>query len=610
MLQRKLVITGGLVAIIVAAAVAADYALNVVVLATPALFTPITTAVIATLVASPVGFLVISQHLDVRRVRGALAASLADRERAVIEAETALERLRESEATYRLLADNQTDVITLWTAEGRRKYTSPSVERAFGYTVGEIMALENTGNMHPDDVEMIRNLFRTLTVEAGTRTVEFRLLHKTGDVIWVEGTFQRLGDGSNCLLTTSRIIAERKQLESDLIDALDKANVALAVKSDFLANMTHELRTPLNAIIGFSGLLRQSRSLAPEDARRVELVSDASQTLLRIVDDVLDFSRLEDGAVEFEAQAFDPVQLARATVKLLGGEAKAKGLKLTLLARGPSARLVGDGPRLRQVLVNFIANAIKFTASGGIRVQVDLRLDGDNRLLRMAVADSGIGVPADRIDAIFGRFSQADASISREFGGAGLGLAISQRIIEGLRGRIGVESEVGEGSTFWFEVSMPLAVVSETGRAARADAPSVDRAARLLVVEDNEVNRELICALLKPFDLVIEVAGDGAQAVKAAARSQFDLILMDVQMPIMDGLTATRRIRAARNADAKRVPIIAMTANVLPEQVDRCLAAGMDDHIGKPINPSQLVETLARWSASPAPAEEIAVAVG
>ena len=203
------------------------------------------------------------------------------------------------------------------------------------------------------------------------------------------------------------MITERKRLEDDLIAALDKANAALAVKSDFLANMTHELRTPLNAIIGFTGLLRKSDALEARDARQVGLVWDASQSLLGVVNDVLDFSRLEAGAVRFETNAFDPAELAGSTVALLAGEARAKGLTLAVTGEGLSGRLLGDGARLRQVLVNFVSNALKFTAQGGVEIQVAQRPDKANRRLRVAVKDTGIGVATDQVEAIFGRFTRS-----------------------------------------------------------------------------------------------------------------------------------------------------------------------------------------------------------
>jgi CheY-like chemotaxis protein len=250
------------------------------------------------------------------------------------------------------------------------------------------------------------------------------------------------------------------------------------------------------------------------------------------------------------------------------------------------------------VLTNLISNAVKFTAKGAIKVDVSQGGEGTERRLRIAVTDTGIGVAPDQIHAIFTRFAQADASVSRKFGGTGLGLAISKRIVEAMGGEIGAESVLGEGSTFWFEAPLNLAFEDESPKDAHAPSASVDGALRLLVVDDNAVNLELICTLLDPFDIAIQTASNGVEAVDAAAQFPFDVILMDVQMPTMDGLTATRRIRAAASADRPRVPIVAMTANVLPEQVARCLDAGMDDHIGKPISPTTLLETLARWASA------------
>jgi len=510
-------------------------------------------------------------------------------------AQQALELSRESEALYRLLADNQTDVISLCDGEGNRVYSSPSVERAFGYTPEEMNALPKAVNLHPDDAPVIRALMDTLSPGSDGKA-EYRLLHKDGSAIWVEGSFQRLNDGSNCLLSTTRVITERKRLQQELVQALDEAHAALAVKSDFLANMTHELRTPLNAIIGFSGVLKEAPDLSPRHARQVELVWNASQTLLWVVNDVLDLSKLEAGAVQFETDAFDPTGMAQSTVSLLAGQASAKGLRLWVEAEGLEGRLLGDGARLRQVLTNFISNAVKFTEEGEIEVQVSQRAVGEQRRLRIAVKDSGIGVAPDQTDSIFARFTQADASVSRKFGGTGLGLAISKRLIEAMGGEIGVETTLGQGSTFWFEVSLPVTNATVLEDAGAPNSVTVNQSLRLLVVDDNAVNRELISTLLEPFDLFIETAANGIEAIEALSRSPFDVVLMDVQMPVMDGLAATRCIRDAAVPGAPRVSIIAMTANVLPEQVKRCLEAGMDDHVGKPINPSTLLETLARWS--------------
>jgi CheY-like chemotaxis protein len=327
------------------------------------------------------------------------------------------------------------------------------------------------------------------------------------------------------------------------------------------------------------------------------IISDASENLLSVVNDVLDFSRLEAGAVELDAHPFDPLVMAQSTVELLADQATEKNISISVLADGLGGGLLGDGVRLRQVLTNLISNAVKFTASGEIEVLVRQSEVEGQRRLRISVRDSGIGIPAEQIGGIFGRFTQADASVSRKYGGTGLGLAISSRIIEALGGQIGVESEPGKGSTFWFEVIMPAAsdvLVEEPEAGLSAE---MGQSLRLLVVDDNPVNRELLCALLESFDIDIDTANDGVEAVEAAARGPYDLILMDVQMPNMDGLTATRRIRAAQAPGARRVPIIALTANILPEQVARCLEAGMDDHLGKPINPARLLSILSHWSS-------------
>lgn len=515
------------------------------------------------------------------------AGAFEDLIRHKVEADKALARSQESEALYRLLADNQSDMIALWGPGGTPIYSTPSVDRIFGYTPEERAGLPHFVNPYPDDVELLQSIFTTLRPEDGVQSADYRLIHKDGSIVWVEGSFKRLDDGSGRMLSTGRVATERKQLEHELHRALDDAKAALKAKSDFLANMTHELRTPLTAVVGFANLMKGADDLNPRHARQMEIICDASENLLSVVNDVLDFSRLEAGAVELDAHPFDPLVMARSTVALLADQATNKGIGISVEAEGFEGRLLGDGVRLRQVLTNLISNAVKFTASGEIEVLVRQSKVGDQRKLRISVRDSGIGIPADQIGRVFGRFTQADASVSRKYGGTGLGLAISRRIIEALGGEIEVESEPGKGSTFWFEVVMPAAsdfVVEEPEAGLEAE---MGQSLRLLVVDDNPVNRELVCALLEPFDIDIETANDGVEAVEAAARAPYDLILMDVQMPNMDGLTATRRIRAAQAPGAARVPIIALTANILPEQIARCLEAGMDDHLGKPINPDR-----------------------
>jgi PAS domain S-box-containing protein len=517
----------------------------------------------------------------------------------------ATQDLRDSELSYRLLADNVTDVISLDSAENQRLYVSPSIERVLGYATDELLMTPNYSYMHPDDTELVEAFVTSVTVESGPRTLEYRVFAKDGSIVWAETTFSRLNDGSGRVLRVSRDVSHRKALEAELMDAVARSEAAAAAKTDFLANMTHELRTPLTAIVGFADVLRRSKTISGQDARHAGLIHDASQTLLGVVGDVLDFSKLEAGRFELDPEPFDPAATARSAVAIVAEQAAAKGLSLTVRVDDEAPALVGDAPRLRQVLLNFLSNAIKFTREGGVELTLTHRLQAGRCHLRIEVRDSGIGIDDEHVDSLFTRFTQADASISRRFGGTGLGLAISKQIIEAMAGRIGASSGVGEGSTFWFEVELPLAGDYAASPEADPTGAGLDRSIRALVVEDNAVNRELITVLLSPFGIEIDTACDGAEAVEALSHGRFDVILMDMQMPVMDGLTATRRIRALADREAARTPIIAMTANVLPEQVARCREAGMDDHLGKPIDLPQLLQALDRWTT---PAAELAQA--
>ena len=514
--------------------------------------------------------------------------------------EDAQRSMAASEAQYRLLADNVTDVIAMTGADRQRLYVSPSIAQALGFTPEELQATPNYSYLYPEDREAVLSTIDSLTPRDSRRTIEYRVTHRDGHVFWVETSFTlappTADEPGGEVISVSRNIEARKALETELVEARQRAEEAAAAKSEFLANMTHELRTPLNAIIGFSGILAGSKRLTDEDARHAGLIHDASATLLELVNSVLDFSRLEAGAVELEAKPFDPTESARAMVALLTQQADAKDLILAVEADGAGQPLVGDARRIRQVLLNFLSNAIKFTAEGGVTVTVRQTPRDETRgALRIEVADTGIGIAQATIDHLFDRFTQADATVSREYGGTGLGLAICKRTIELMGGTIGCDSRPGKGSTFWFEVVLPRAeALEEEAETAVQAAPQAPL--RLLLVEDVAVNRELIATLLSPFDVTIEMAENGRLAIEAMQRSVFDLVLMDVQMPVMDGLTAARAIRALPDAHAQTTPIIAMTANVLPEQVKKCLDAGMDDHLGKPVSPAALLSILAQWS--------------
>lgn len=512
----------------------------------------------------------------------------------------AQEQLAASQGKYRVLADNLTDVISMTDTTGQKLYVSPSLGKVLGYTPDEWFLKAQHESLHPEDSKWLPGEIAKFVRTGGEMTHQYRIRHHDGQYIWMETSFSlvppdELG-GPSKVLTVSRPIEGRKTLETQLVEARRRAEDAAAAKSDFLANMTHELRTPLNAIVGFSEILRRSDRLTQDDRRYVGLVHSASVTLLELVSGILDFSKLEAGGVELETHAFDPAAPPRAVLDLLAGQAESRDIWTSLETQGTIRPLVGDDSKIRQVLLNLVSNALKFTHAGGVTVRVQQSSSDDlHDRLRIEVADTGIGISPHQIETLFDRFTQADASVSREYGGTGLGLAICRRTIDLMGGEIGAFSEPGKGSTFWFEVTLPwtdcLEVVPEPPAPQGPEHPL-----RLLLVEDVAVNRELVQTLLHGFEVEIETAENGQAALEALAARRFDMVLMDVHMPILDGLSATRAFRATDTPAAQTTPVIAMTANVLPEQIEKCLEAGMDDHIGKPISPSDLLHSLAKWS--------------
>jgi PAS domain S-box-containing protein len=512
----------------------------------------------------------------------------------VTDAARAHELTMASEARYRLLANNATDVIATYGLDGRFRYVSPAIEAVLGYVPEELVGERFSDFMHPDDVEGVREAFAAYAAaDAGTvpPRVPYRGITKGGVVIWLEAHPKLIRDTSGRPVEFQdvvRDISDTKALEDALIAARDRAEAGAKAKSEFLANMSHELRTPLTSVIGFSGLLQDSGSLPETERRYVDRIATASEALLGVINDILDYSKLEAGAVELEPQAFSPARMAEGAASIVESQCLAKGLTLEVMV-DPAVPdvLTGDEGRLRQVTLNFLGNAAKFTAKGSIRVKVGWI----NDRLRVAVTDTGIGVAPDKIAALFERFTQADTSTTRVYGGTGLGLSISRRLIDMMGGTIGADSGQGEGSTFWFEV--PL-MPGEMAEEQRVQAPAVAEGRsglRILVADDAPANRELVSAILGSLGVDVHAVEDGVQAVEAARTGGYDLILMDVHMPVLDGLDATRAIRALDGAVA-RTPIIALTANVQPEQVQRCREAGMDDHCGKPIQVAELMKVI------------------
>ncbi|HWA62385.1 MAG TPA: PAS domain S-box protein [Caulobacteraceae bacterium] len=515
--------------------------------------------------------------------------------------------LAKSEAQYRLLAENATDVIASCGLDGRITYVSPSAEKLYGYSTAELVGMEATRLIHPDDLAMVqgrlRDLVRLKTPGATTR-YEYRAIDKAGKVIWLEANPSIVCDPQTgqvvALQDCLRDISERKAMEAELARKRAEAEAGAVAKAEFLSNMSHELRTPLTGIIGFGGLLQGMGGLPDKARLYVDRVVKGGEALLAIVNDILDFTKLEAGHVELDPQPFDPRVLAGEAVGMVQVQATQKGLALRTEIDGPLPSMVtADAARVRQVLLNLLSNAIKFTARGKVVLRVRHEAEGGGRLA-FEVADTGIGIPEALKHRLFQRFSQVDGSISREFGGTGLGLAICKGLVEMMGGEIGVESTEGAGSTFRFTVAAPAA---ETAWTPPVGAIEEQGPAPLtfLVVDDVALNRELLLAMLAPTGARIAEAADGAEAVAACVKTRFDLILMDLQMPGMDGYAATRAIRA--NSDLNRAtPVVAISANVLPQHVAACQEAGMNDYLAKPIDQNALMAKVAQYAPKPADA--------
>jgi PAS domain S-box-containing protein len=510
----------------------------------------------------------------------------------------------ENEARYRLLADKSSDVISRVDADGRLTYISPACLPMLGFTPEELVGRLAVDYVHADDQAPLYQAYERQADEGrehAAQPVRYRFQPKTGDWIWLETHPTAIFDDQGVLvefISVSRNVTQAKAAEANLTAAREAAEAAAQAKSEFLANMSHEIRTPLTSIMGFSGLLKEVGEL-PENARLyVERISTAGQSLLAVVNDILDFSKLEAGQVELDPQPFDPAAFIAETTQLLAVQAANKGLDWRSHVDGPlPGHVLADSARLRQVLLNLLGNAIKFTAQGSVLGRIAYDAAGEGAL-KISVADTGEGIPAERRDRLFQRFSQVDGSVSRIHGGTGLGLAICKSLVELMGGQIGVNSEEGRGSTFWFTIAAPaVAAAAPTVGDAPELTLEVDEAggARILVVDDLAVNRELVRAMLGPFGHDFEEAANGAEAVQAALRTGFDLILMDLQMPGMDGFEAARAIRATAPLN-RTTPIIALSANVLPAHVIACHEAGMDDHLGKPIALTALVTKVAMWA--------------
>lgn len=458
-----------------------------------------------------------------------------------------------------------------------------------------------------------RLLARPLTLlEAGITSVrEGRLepirVSRTGDEIEYLGeSFNRmigaLAASQEEIRQYQELLEERiRQRTGDLEQAMHGALAASQAKSEFLANISHELRTPMNGLLGMLDLVLDS-PVAGEQRDQIEIAQRCAYSLLDLLNDILDLSKIEAGRMILEKVPFELRSIAEECMRAQGAKAAQKGVELRFEYAGDTRNVNGDPLRLRQIVANLLSNAIKFTEKGWVTVRQTVSPGSDGKLtMVLDVADTGAGIPAEKVPLIFEKFTQADSSISRKYGGTGLGLAITKRLVELQGGQIRVESRVGRGSTFTVEI--PFEIAAET--AAVVPAPQVQRAveraakqARLLLVEDNAVNQRVVLAMLRKKDYKIDVANNGQEALEILGRATepYNVILMDVQMPVLDGLETTRAIR--RNAQWNHLPIIAMTAHAMIGDRERCLQAGMNAYISKPVQQAGLIAVIEEFLAS------------
>ncbi|OYU69193.1 MAG: hypothetical protein CFE28_03760 [Alphaproteobacteria bacterium PA2] len=399
----------------------------------------------------------------------------------------------------------------------------------------------------------------------------------------VQGIFRELAAGEDALDRTMDALVRAK-------DMADSANIA---KSQFLANMSHEIRTPLNGILGMAQVMAR-RELSPDQAERLTIIRDSGQSLLTVLNDVLDFSKIEAGRLEIDNHEFDVVDAMEVACSTFSPLASQKGVALKLeVERDARGIWLGDGARLRQVIANLVSNAVKFTNAGEIVVRVEATVLG----LKFVVRDTGMGIPKDRINDLFQKFSQVDASTTRRFGGTGLGLAISRELVTLMGGRMTLTSEVGEGSTFAFNLPLKRCSVVTTD-AVTAESQDVcfeGPPVRILAAEDNDTNQLILKALLEPMNVALTLVGNGREAVEAVKTGAFDVVLMDIQMPEMNGVEATTTIRAWEAEEGvPRTPILALSANVMSHHVLEYKRAGMSGTVPKPIEVGKMMTAIAQ----------------
>ena len=546
--------------------------------------------------------------------------------------------LQEQQQRYRQIVTGASDIIYRTDENGHFNFVNAAAERVLEMDAQTLLGRHYLTLIREDARLAAQEFYAEQAAQQRANSYyEFPVVTGSGAEIWLGQNVQVITDerGIVCFQGLARDITERKRMERALQDAHDRALDSARLKSEFLANMSHEIRTPMNGVIGLTSLLKDT-ALSPTQQAYVEGIRTSGDALLTVINDILDSSKIEAGMLQVESIDFELHSMVESTLQMFAEPARRKQLSLAAVVDADVPAVVcGDPNRLRQVLTNLIGNAVKFTTEGSVRIRVaNMPRRGELGSIRFEVHDTGIGMSPEVLDRVFQPFVQADTSTTRRFGGTGLGLAISKRLVELMGGMIDVTSQVGRGSTFWFAVplhtaadavhhDLPLLDTHTAGYEATSlpvwsDVPARPAAAtvvlgngtRILVVEDNPVNQAVARGMLEGLGYSVDLASDGLEALDAIDRRSYAVVLMDCQMPRMDGFTATAEIRR-RQSSTSRIPIIALTAYATEGERERCLDAGMDDYLSKPVSKPDLARALARWTNERDTAvPEVAVSAG
>lgn len=512
-------------------------------------------------------------------------------------------KLEESEKYYRLLSTNSKDLITLYKADDNatRVFVSPSVKEILGYEPEELVGKSPFDILVPEDRKrMLEDTHRT-TLSGKSAFVEYRIYKKDGSVIWMESNSHPFFDSDGNISgfqTSARDITQRKQFEFELIEAKEKAEEATKAKSLFLSMMSHEIRTPMNAIIGLTNWLLQ-KTPRPDQMESLRLLKFSGENLLTIINDILDFSKIEAGKLTLEYTSFDLYDLMSNLKSMLEQRARDKGISLQFAYDTKLPRVViGDNVRLGQVITNLIGNAIKFTEHGYVEMSVRSGgMKNGKHIIQIKIKDTGIGIPADKIRFIFESFSQAHSS--RRFGGTGLGLSISRKLLNLMGSDIEVESSPGYGSTFYFTLLLQESTLKEgeTGKSKIDQVKHTEQLSiRVLLVDDNEVNQIVASNFLQQWGAKTDSAYDGQEAVELIKNKSYQLVLMDLHMPEMNGYEAAKEIRGMDDPYFKNIPIIALTASATLDVKERVVESGMNDYLSKPFQPEELYSKICQYT--------------